>query len=365
MRARSISWVVALLVSVTAEANIRVAVVGPMTGQYAVFGAQMRRGVEMAVADINASGGLLGQKLVLEVGDDACDPKQASAVAGQMASKKVAFVAGHYCSGASIAASDVYNAAGILQISPASTNPLLTERKLNTVLRVCGRDDQQGLVAGAYIAKRFKDVGVAIVHDNSAYGKGLADETKKSMNKLGKKEAVFDTYSPGEKDYSALVAKLKDAGIGLVYVGGYHTEAALIVRQARSAGLKATLMSGDTMMTDEFWIITGASGEGSLMTFSPDPSRDPAAQPVVEKFLRQGWKPEGYTLYSYGATQAWAQAVQRAGTTKAADVAKVLKSGRRFDTVLGKIAFDANGDVTAPGYVVYEWKGGKYDYVPN
>jgi branched-chain amino acid transport system substrate-binding protein len=362
MTARIFTILAGLILSAAVHAEIRVAVVGPLTGQYAAFGEQMRRGTELAVADLNAAGGVLGQKLVLEVADDACDPKQAVAAANQMVNKHVALVAGHFCSGSSIPASDVYNEEGILQISPASTNPQLTERGLKNVFRTCGRDDQQGAVAGEYIYKHFKKANVAILHDRTAYGKGLADETKKTLNGLGKKEAMYEAYTPGEKDYSALVSKLKLARIGLIYVGGYHTEAGLIIRQARSQGLKATLMAGDALVTDEYWSITGSAGEGTLMTFSPDPARNPAAKPIVDKFLKQGYKPEGYTLYSYGTLQAWAQAATKAGSAKAADVAKVLKSGQKFNTVLGSIGFDAKGDVTAPGYVVYVWHNGKYDY---
>lgn len=362
MIARVLMVLAGLVLSTAAQAEIRIAVVGPLTGSLAAFGDQMRRGSEMAVADLNAKGGVLGQKLVLEAGDDACDPKQAVAVANQMVNKQVVFVAGHFCSSASIPASDVYNEEGILQISPASTNPTLTERGLKTVFRTCGRDDQQGKIAGEYIAEHFKNVNVAILHDKTAYGKGLADETKKTLNQLGKKEALYEAITAGEKDYSALVSRLKEAHIGLIYLGGYHPEAGLIVRQARAQGLKATLMGGDALVTEEYWSITGPAGEGTLMTFSPDPARNPIAKPVVARFLKQGYKPEGYTLYSYGAIQAWAQAAQQAGSTKASAVAEVLKSGRKFDTILGRIAFDAKGDVAAPGYVVYVWHNGKYDY---
>ena len=369
MNLRILSVAVGLLVLTAGckqeSADIHIGVAGPMTGQYATFGEQLFRGAEMAVADLNAGGGVLGKKLILEKGDDACDPKQAVAVANQMANKKVVFVDGHFCSGSSIPASDVYSEEKILQVSPASTNPTLTERGLPLVFRTCGRDDQQGLVAGEYIAQHFKNANVAILHDKTAYGKGLADETKKTLNGLGKQEQLYEAYTAGEKDYSALVSKLKQAKIGLIYVGGYHTEAGLIIRQARAQGLKATLMSGDALVTDEYWAITGPAGEGTLMTFSPDPARNPVAKPIVDKFLAQGYKPEGYTLYSYGTVQAWAQAVQKAGSTDPDAVAKVLKGGEKFDTVLGPIGFDGKGDVTAPGYVLYEWKSGKYDYVAS
>ncbi len=344
-----------------AWADIIIAVAGPMTGQYASFGEQMRRGAEMAVADLNAKGGVMGQKLQLKIGDDACDPKQAVAVANKFASEKVVFVAGHFCSGSSIPASKVYTEEGILQISPASTNPKLTEEGGPNVFRVCGRDDQQGAVAGDYLAAKFKGKKIAIIHDKTAYGKGLADETKKQMNKRGKKETMYEAYTAGEKDYSALVSKLKNAGVNVVYVGGYHTEAGLMARQAKEQGYAVQLVSGDALVTDEFWKITGPAGEGTLMTFSPDPRKNPAATAAVKKFRAQKYEPEGYTLYTYGAIQAWAQAVTKAKSTDWKKVAGTLRKGK-FSTVLGSIGFDKKGDVTAPGYVFYVWSNGKYDY---
>ncbi len=343
-------------------ADINIAVAGPMTGQYASFGDQFKRGAEMAVADINAKGGVLGKKLKLTIGDDACDPKQAVAVANKIASSKAVFVAGHFCSGSSIPASKVYNEEGILQISPASTNPQFTEAGLPYVFRTCGRDDQQGTVAGDFLADKMKGKKVAFLHDKTPYGKGLADETLKQFKKRGGKEAMYEAFTAGEKDYSALVSKLKAAGIDVVYVGGYHTEAGLIIRQAYGQGYKPLLVSGDALVTDEYWKITGAAGEGTLMTFSPDPRKNKVAAPVVAKFKKAGYDPEGYTLYTYGAIQAWAAAVTAAKSTDAKKVAAQLKKGK-VDTVLGKIGFDKKGDVTAPGYVFYEWKNGKYDYL--
>jgi branched-chain amino acid transport system substrate-binding protein len=343
------------------QGDIVIASVGPMTGQYASFGEQLRRGATMAVEDINAKGGVLGRKLRLEVGDDACDPKQAVAVANQVASKRVRLVAGHFCSGSSIPASNVYAEENILQISPASTNPAFTERGLKNVFRVCGRDDQQGGVAGNFLADRFRGKAIAIIHDKTAYGKGLADETRKALNARGVKEVLYEAYTAGERDYSALASRLKQVNADAIYVGGYHTEAGLIVRQMRQQGLKAVLVAGDALVTDEFWSIAGAAGEGTLMTFSPDPRKEPTVAALVEKFRRQGYEPEGYTLYSYAAIEAWVAAVAKVGTTDTAKVAETLRT-EKFRTVLGEIGFDAKGDVTAPGYVFYEWKGGKYDY---
>jgi branched-chain amino acid transport system substrate-binding protein len=343
-----------------AQAQIHVATAGPITGEYAAFGEQMKAGALQAVADLNKAGGLLGQQLVLEVGDDACDPKQAVSVANQFAAKKVKMVAGHYCSGSSIPASKVYSEEGILQISPASTNPKYTDEGSWNTFRVCGRDDAQGKVAGDYLASHFKGDKIAILNDNSAYGKGLADETAKALHAAGGKEALATAYTPGEKDYSSLVSRLKEAGITVIYVGGYHTEAGLIIRQAKEQGLKATLVGGDALVTNEFWQIAGDAGAGTLMTFPPDPRLMATAADVVKEFKAKNIDPEGYVLYTYAAIQVWADAVKKTGTTDPKKVAAALKASGKWPSVLGPISFDKKGDTTGGGYVFYVWKNGAY-----
>ena len=203
----------------------------------------------MAVEDINAAGGVNGQKLELQIGDDACDPKQATAVANKMVSDKVVFVAGHFCSGSSIPASDIYKEGKILQITPASTNPKLTDdaaaKGNTTVFRTCGRDDVQGATVGAYILKNNKNAKIAILHDKSPYGKGVADETKKAINKGGLKETMYEAYNDTDKDFTALINKMKQAKIDIIVLGGYHTAAALMIKQAREQGLAAQMMGFD------------------------------------------------------------------------------------------------------------------------
>ncbi|MEQ9812474.1 MAG: branched-chain amino acid ABC transporter substrate-binding protein [Azospirillaceae bacterium] len=359
----------------TAQAQITIATAGPMTGQYASFGEQMRNGAEAAVADLNAAGGVLGQQIELLVGDDACDPRQAVSVANQMVNDGVVFMAGHFCSGSSIPASEVYTEEGILQISPASTNPALTDEGGANVFRVCGRDDQQGLIAAGYIAENYPDANVAVVHDRTAYGQGLAEATRDSLNEAGMLETLFEAYTPGESDYSALVTLLNDNNIDVLYVGGYHTEAGLMVRQMREQGMDTQLISGDALVTDEFWSITGDAGEGTLMTFGPDPRDFEAAAEVVQRFRDQGVEPEGYTLYTYAAIQVWAQAVTIAGTTDLDAVIDVLhpstietplgtaETQTSFNTVIGPLTFDGNGDIEQPAYVWYEWTGGSYGQI--
>lgn len=339
---------------------IRIATVGPMTGQYAAFGAQMRAGAEQAVADINEAGGVLGRQLALEIGDDACDPRQAVSVANQLVARRVQFVAGHFCSGSSIPARDVYAEEGVLQISPASTNPAYTDDGKWNTFRVCGRDDQQGQVAGRYIAERFRDGRVAILHDNSAYGRGLAEETKKSLNAAGMQETLFAAYTPNERDYGAIISRMQQANINVIYIGGYHTEAGLILRQAKERGMEVTLIGGDALVTNEFWQITGAAGEGTLMTFSSDPRQRPSAAEVVQRFRARNVDPEGYVLYTYAALQIFAEAAQRANATDPRRLAQALKGNGPWNTVLGEISFDQKGDVTVPDYVFYIWRNGSY-----
>ncbi|MCK7475106.1 MAG: branched-chain amino acid ABC transporter substrate-binding protein [Rhodopseudomonas palustris] len=344
-----------LALSTTAFAqDINVAVAGPMTGSEAAFGRQLANGADLAVADLNAAGGVLGKKLVLQTGDDACDPKQARSVAEKLASAKVPFVAGHFCSSSSIPASEAYADGNVLQITPASTNPLFTERKLWNVLRICGRDDQQGGVAAEYILKHFKGKNIAILNDKTTYGKGLADETKKALNKAGVQEKIFESYNKGDKDFNSIVSRLKRENIDLVYIGGYYLEAGLILRQMRDQGLKTVMMAGDAMNDREFASITGPLAAGTLFTFGPDPRNKPTAKAIVEKFKAKNVDPEGYTLYTYAAFQVWSQAATKAGTTDPKKVMAAIKAGE-WDTVLGKLSFDAKGDIKMIDYVVYKW----------
>lgn len=353
----------AMLAAGSARADITIAVVGPITGEYAIFGDQMKRGAEYFVEQLNAKGGLNGQKIRLEVGDDACDPRQAVSVANQMASDNVAAVIGHYCSGSSIPASAIYHENRILQITPASTNPALTDdaakKGWTNVFRTCGRDDKQGIVAGDYIAEHYKGKVIIVLDDKSAYGKGLADETVKEMHAKGVTEAAREAYSAGSKDFTALVSRLKQAKADLVYIGGYHTEVGLILRQARDQGLAGQFMSGDANATDELGHIAGPAADGFLFTFGPDARKFPTARSVVEDFRKTGFDPEGYTLYTVAALQVYAAAVTAAKSIDLDKVTAVLHA-QRFDTVLGPLSFDAKGDVLNPKYVIYRYQNGKY-----
>jgi branched-chain amino acid transport system substrate-binding protein len=340
-----------------ASADVRLGVGVPVTGPDATFGAQIRMGAEQAVADTNAAGGILGQQVSVEVGDDAADPKQGVSVANKFVGDQIAFVVGHFNSGVTMPASEIYAENNILEITPGSTNPKITERGIETIFRTCGRDDQQGAVAAKFLAAQGAKK-IAIVHDKTTYGKGLADETKKSLNALGVTEVLYEGVNKGEKDYSAIVSKIKESGADIVYWGGVHTEGGLLLRQMRDQGVNAVMMGGDGIASDEFAAIAGPGVEGTFMTFPPDPRDRPEAAKVVQEFKAKNFNPETYTLYSYAAVEVLKQAAEAAKSLDAAEVAKAMHSGMTFKTVIGDINFDQKGDVTRADYVVFIWKKG-------
>jgi branched-chain amino acid transport system substrate-binding protein len=350
----------------SAAAQIKMGVVGPITGPNAAFGAQLKNGAEQAINDVNAAGGILGQKITLGFGDDVSDPKQGVSVANKFVGDGIKFVIGHFNSGVTMPSSEVYQENGILEITPSATNPKITERMMWNIFRTCGRDDQQGAVAGAYIVEKFKGKKVAIVHDKTTYGQGLADETKKFINAKGVKEVLYEGINIGDKDFSALVSKIKASGADLVYWGGLFTEGGLIVRQMRDQGVKAPLMGGDGITDDEFASVGGPGVEGTLMTFPADPRNRPEAKAVVEKFRAAKFEPQAYTLYSYAGVQIIKQAAEAAKSLDPKKVADTMHSGMKFKTVIGDISYDKKGDITRLDYVMYVWKkdpAGKITYV--
>ena len=361
----ALAMTTALCFAGTAWADIIIGVGAPLTGPNAAFGAQIQKGAEKAAAELNAAGGINGEQVQIVLGDDQSDPKQGVSVANKFVADGVNVVIGHFNSGVSIPASEIYAENGILEISPAATNPVYTERGLWNTFRTCGRDDQQGAVAGAYIAANYKDAKIAVVHDKTPYGQGLADLTKAAMNGNGVTEVMYEGINAGDKDFSALIAKMKEAGVSLVYYGGLHTEAGLLIRQMADQGLEAKLMSGDGIVSNELASIAGDAVEGTLNTFPPDPRLRPEAADLVASFRAEGFEPEAYTLYSYAAMQVLAAAAQAAGSNDTTAIADAIKANGPFKTVLGELSFDAKGDITRPDYVMYEWKkgeDGKYSY---
>jgi branched-chain amino acid transport system substrate-binding protein len=342
-----------------AEADVTIGVAGPITGANASFGAQLTEGVAQAAEDFNRSGGILGQRVVIQQGDDVSDPKQGVSVANKFVGDGVRFVVGHFNSGVTIPASEVYADNGVLMITPSATNPKVTERKLWDVFRTCGRDDQQGRLWADLALGKLRDAKIAIVHDKTTYGQGLADAAKGFMNAGGKKEVLYEGVNAGEKDYSAIVSKIKASGAEYLMWGGLHTEGGLIVRQMRDQGIKTVMISGDGITDTEFASVGGPGVEGTLMSFGPEPRNNPNAKAIVAEFAAKGFDPQGYTLYSYAAMQIIKQAAEKANSLDPKKLAEVMHSGISFKTVIGGIAYDKKGDRTTVDYVWYVWQKGE------
>ncbi len=341
---------------------IVIGVAGPMSGELSRFGQQMQQGAGQAVADINANGGLLGRPIKLLAEDDRCAPEQAPAAAEDLVHEGVVFVVGHFCSGSSIPASKVYHASGVLQISPASSNPRLTDEAAeagwNTVLRVYGRDDGQATFAGTWIATNFKDRRIAVVTDGGRYSAEISRSARAAMAAKGVNPVLEDSIAPGMTDYSDLLGDLKAKSIGLVYFTGYNPEAAVIARQFLASGLPIQLVGSDTLNDDEFVVAAGPSAEGVKFSAEADATQLPTAQTLVAQFQSAGIAPTDYTIRTYAAVRLWADAVVKAGSTDGEKIASLLRQGT-WNTVLGSLAFDSKGDPVAPQYAIYTVTNGK------
>jgi branched-chain amino acid transport system substrate-binding protein len=325
-----------------------------MTGKEAWLGEQFQRGTELAVADLNGAGGVLGRKLELITVDDFCDPAQAVAAAKKLVSDGAIFVVGHMCSGASIPASEIYEVAGVLMISPYSSNPVLTELGRANVFRVVPRDDTFGIVAGNYLADHWSDKNIAILHDDTVYGKGIADLTKEQLNRRGVSEVIYQAYVPGGNNYAAEMAGLQAAEIDVLYIGGYPTEIALMARAAGDRDYPVQLVAGNGLTAEDFGLIAGPAAEGTLFVDVPDPRGRAEAVSVVERFRASGFEPQGYTLYAYAAVQAWARAAEKVGSLEIQAMIAALRK-HQLDTVLGAIDFDEKGDLAVQNPAMYVW----------
>lgn len=362
------STALALMASVAfgsaAHAEIVIGVIAPVTGAVAAYGIQVKEGVESAVDVINKSGGVLGQQLVVRLEDDAGEARQAVSAANNLIGQDVRFVVGPVTSGNAMPVSDLLNENGVLMITPTATTPELTTRGLDLIFRTCGRDDQQALVTADYVLANLKDAKIAVVHDKAPYGKGLADAFKARINEGGIEEVLYETVTPGEKDFSVLVGRLKAAGAQAVYFGGYHPEAGLLARQLKDQKVEAVILGGEGLSTNEYWAITTDAGQGTLFTSAIDTTKNPVAAAAVEDLNAKGFAVEPFTINAFAAVQVLAAAIEKAGTADDAEaVAAALKEGLAVETALGTLSYDENGDLASPSFALYEWSNGEFSAV--
>ena len=347
---------IALIMSGAAMAeDIKVAVVGAMSGPVAQYGDQEFTGAEQAIADINAKGGIKGNKLQMVKYDDACDPKQAVAVANKVINDGIKYVIGHLCSSSTQPASDIYEDEGVLMITPAATAPELTARGYHLILRTTGLDSDQGPTAAKYILESVKPQRIAIVHDKQQYGEGLARAVQDNLKKGGANVVFFDGITAGEKDFSTLVARLKKENIDFVYYGGYYPEMGQMLRQARSVGLKTVFMGPEGVGNASLSNIAGDAAEGMLVTMPKRYDQDPANSAIVDALKAEKKDPSGpYVWITYAAVQSLAQAMDRAGSQEPLDLIKDLKA-HGAKTVIGPLNWDEKGDLKGFEFGVFQW----------
>ena len=335
--------------------TIKIGLAGPVTGSVAQYGEMQRAGAMMAIEQINQAGGVNGAQLEAVVYDDACDPKQAVAVANKVVNDGVKFVVGHVCSSSTQPATDIYEDEGVLMVTPSATAPEITARGYQLIFRTIGLDNMQGPAGARYIASHYKDKTIAVLHDKQQYGEGIATEVKKTLEEEGLKVAVFEGLNAGDKDFNALISKLKKEGVGFVYFGGYHPEMGLLLRQARQAGLNAGFMGPEGVGNSEITAIAGEASEGMLVTLPHAYELDAKNQKLVEAFKAKQQDASGiFVLPSYSAVSVIAQGIEKAGSTDPEAVAKALRSNT-FDTPTGELAFDEKGDLKNFDFTVYEW----------
>ena len=335
--------------------NIKVAVVGAMSGPVAQYGDQEFSGATQAVADINAKGGIKGNKLEIVKYDDACDPKQAVAVANKVVNDGIKYVIGHLCSSSTQPASDIYEDEGILMITPAATAPELTARGYKLILRTTGLDSDQGPTAAKYIVEKVKPKRIAIVHDKQQYGEGLARSVQDGLKKGGANIVFFDGITAGEKDFSALIARLQKENIDFVYYGGYYPEMGQMLRQARAVGLKTQFMGPEGVGNASLSNIAGNAAEGMLVTMPKRYDQDPTNSAIVDALKAQKKDPTGpYVWITYAAVQSLATAMERTGSDDPQALIKDLKANGA-KTVIGPLSWDDKGDLKGFEFGVFQW----------
>ncbi|WP_460089563.1 branched-chain amino acid ABC transporter substrate-binding protein [Pseudomonas sp. H2_D10] len=339
--------------------TIKIGIAGPKTGPVTQYGDMQFMGAKQAIADINAKGGVDGKMLEAKEYDDACDPKQAVAVANKVVNDGVKFVVGHLCSSSTQPASDIYEDEGVIMITPAATSPEITSRGYKLIFRTIGLDSAQGPATGNYIADHVKPKIVAVLHDKQQYGEGIATAVKQTLEKKGVKVAVFEGLNAGDKDFSSIIQKLKQANVDFVYYGGYHPELGLILRQSKEKGLNAKFMGPEGVGNDSISQIAQDASEGLLVTLPKSFDTDPANKAIVEEFAKNKQDPTGpFVFPAYSAIEVIAGGIKAAKSEDTAKVAEAIHAGT-FKTPTGDLSFDAKGDLKDFKFVVYEWHFGK------
>ncbi len=342
------------------ENVIKIGAAGPMTGDQAKMGQDIAHGVALAINEWNARGGIPGKKIVVVIGDDRRDPREAVSVANKMVNEQVVGVVGHFNSSCSIPASKIYNEYGVIQITPASTNPQLTEQGFETVFRVCGRDDQQGIVGAKFVLEKLKKTQIAVLHDKTTYGQGLADEFKRNIE-IDKSATIvaYESIIQGDNDFTAVLTKVKQKNPQVLYYGGIYPEAGLLIKQMRQLGMDAIFVSGDGVIDQQFINIGGEATEGSYLSFSPSIENKPSAKHFLKAYRDQYGEPGPYSVYAYDAANIVLGAIEKTGSINCKELADEIHE-MKYEGAIGEVQFDKKGDVLVAPYIFWIVKDGKF-----
>lgn len=345
------------------EKVIKIGGVGPLTGPQAEVGQDLINGEKLAVEEINAAGGLLGKKVVLVPMDDKADPKEAVSVAHKLVSNpQVVAVVGHLNSGATLPASRVYHQGSIVMLTPASTNPKITRQGFKNIFRACITDEVQGPLCASFAIDKLKKEKFAVLHDKTAYGQGIAEQFTKTVIDKGKTLLLFEGITEGDKDFTAILTKIKSLSPDLLFFGGMFLEGGLIVKQSKQLGLVALFMAGDGCFAPEFMKIGGSASEGTIVSFlSPPWEKEESTKEFVTKFKEKYGVVKTYAPYGYECVNIIAKAIKVAGKADRKAILDTMSDANfYYEGILGKTQFDEKGDTKNKDLYFYVVKEGKF-----
>ena len=349
--------------------TIKIGFAGPMTGDYSPFGLDMSNAMKLAVADF---GDVQGWKVELAVEDDGGTAEGGAAVANKLASDSTfVAMAGHMFSGASAAAMPIYEKAGIPMMSPAATNPELTTKGSTVFNRNAFTDTEQGIGAARYLHEELGVKKLALVHDGTDYGQGLAKVVEENFVALGGEAVAFEAITPGESDYSAPLAAIADAAPQALYFGGYSAEAAVIVNQMEQAGLSdVVFFGGDGMYGKDFLSKVGDKGEGVHAATLVPPGTEPILrfnEAYLDAYGTEAGVLSAFTWNSYDAASVLMAAIQSVAIVEGetlyiprGELVKAVRSMKNYQGISGVITCQENGECNASGPVFYVVKGGEW-----
>jgi branched-chain amino acid transport system substrate-binding protein len=358
MRLLAVAMTLLSFGSARAADSIKIGLMAPLTGSWASEGQEMKRNVELLAAEQNARGGLLGKQVEVMVEDDGGDPRTASLAAQRLSTRGVVAVIGTYGSAVTEATQTILDEAGLVQVANGSTAVRLTEKGLKLFFRTCPRDDEQGRV-GAAILEKSKAKKVALLHDSSAYAKGLADEIAAILKQRKIEIAFFDALTPKEQDYSAILTRLKAAGPDVVFFTGYYPEAGLLLKQKKQMGWKVPFIGGDAINNPDLVKIAGKDAAQGFQFLSPPVPKDldtPEAKAYVASYQKKyGEAPSSiYGVLAGDGFRVVAKAIEATKSTSGDKLRAYLTTELKdFPGFTGKIAFNGKGDRVGELYRVY------------